>query len=75
MRNGNRTAGLGRRVPDHVQVQLTRHDLKHERKSTEDGVTHEFTVAELDLIRHVMPAQEVGHSDAKRWVDENRGDV
>src|SRR5258708_37704420 len=47
MRNRNRTAELGRRVPDHVQVQLTRHDLKHERKSTEDGVTHEFTGAEL----------------------------
>jgi|GEM_PF-4294515 hypothetical protein len=41
----------------------------------QDGVTHEVTGAELDLIRHVMPAHEVGHSDAKRWVDENHGDV
>jgi hypothetical protein len=56
-------------------VQLTRHDLKHERKSTEDGVTHEFTGAELDLIRHVMPAHEAGYSVVKRWVDENYGDV
>ena len=61
MMNGNRTAGLGRRVSDHVQAQ--------------DGVTHGFTGAELDLIRHVMSAHEVGHSDAKRWVDENYGDV
>jgi hypothetical protein len=41
----------------------------------QDGVTHEFTGAELDLIRHLMSAHEVGHSDAKRWVDENYGDV
>jgi hypothetical protein len=37
------------------------------------GVTHEVTGAELDLIRHVMRAHEVGHSDTKRWVDENYG--
>jgi hypothetical protein len=59
MRNGNRTAGLGRKAAECLQ----------------DGVTHEFTGAELDLIRRVMPAHEVGHSDAKRWVDENYGDV
>ncbi len=41
----------------------------------QDGVTHEFTGAELDLIRHLMSAHEVGHSGAKRWVDENYGDV
>jgi hypothetical protein len=41
----------------------------------QDGVTHEFTGAELDLIRHLMPAHEVGQSDTKRRVDENYGDV
>lgn len=59
MMNGSRTAGLGRKAAECLQ----------------DGVTHEFTGLELDLIRHVMPAHEVGHSGANRWVDENYGDV
>jgi hypothetical protein len=41
----------------------------------QDGATHTFTGAELDLIRHVIPAHEVRHSDAKRWVSQNYGDV
>jgi hypothetical protein len=59
MMNGNKTAGLGRKDAECLQ----------------DGVTHEFTGAELDLIRHLMPAHEVGHSDAKHWPDENYGDI
>jgi hypothetical protein len=49
--------------------------LNRAAECLQDGVAHTFTGPELDLIRHVMPAHEVRHSDAKRWVTENYGDV
>ncbi|KUH99269.1 hypothetical protein [Mycobacterium sp. IS-3022] len=38
-----------------------------------DGKTHTFDGDELDIIRHVMPAHEVGQSGAKRWVLDEFG--